>query len=460
VIVLIQDVIVLIELALPALLLSGAAWLSLRLAPRAPPRLKFWIAMLGLAAWLVPWPLVSWPALFAGPPSIVRWLDEGVRSAAAPMQLASPLVGGGGSAVMPRFVWLCLLAPGLLWFALEYAAHVRTLRAWRRESRDGRELMPLLPPALALHAARIRLRVVPGSLQAAATGVFRPTIWIGAALSGEVLRTAVIHEACHVRSRDPLWLLFIQLLRRMYCWNPVVAVLARHAHLWLEAACDGRCADLLGPSDYRRTLARLVLSVQQRPHGAAALLGAPKQNLRRIELLERDWHIAWRERACIALCAAAAVCSTAVAGAHRDPRIGQWAEVGESAPDGEPILHRFEDLGGGFARFESDVMADGTAMQSADYRCDGRSYPVRGRFGEQSGWALSCRIVDSLTVEVTFAAAAAAAAADDDDGSARQLSMIDRVSRDGETYTSTVTTPRASDGSGGATSVREFWRLH
>jgi hypothetical protein len=193
----------------------------------------------------------------------------------------------------------------------------------------------------------------------------------------------------------------------------------------------------------------LLLSAQQRPRAVAALLGVPKQNVRRLELLECDWRVGWRERACVGLCAAAAVCGTALAAPHRDPRIGQWAEVGEAAPDGEPILHSFEDLGGGFVRFKGDVMADGTATLSSDYRCNGGSYVVRGRSGEPSAWRLSCRVLDPLTVDVTLAAA----------GSRRAQHRVDRVSLDGETYTSTLTS-RAADGTEGTVSTREYWRLH
>jgi hypothetical protein len=349
---------------------------------------------------------------------------------------------------LPSLAWLCLLAPGLLWFAFECAAHHRTLRAWRRASRDARHLLPLLPPGAAQHGVRIRL--IPDSLQAAATGVWRPTIWIGDRLRDEALRTALVHECWHLRGRDPLWLMLINFVSRAYCWNPIVAVLARHAQLWLEVACDCRCARLLGPSRYRRTLARLLLSAQQLPHGAAALLGVRKQNVQRLELLRRDWRVGWREYAGLALCATAAVCGATVAASRGDPRIGHWAEIGESAPDGEPILQSFENLGAGLVRFASDVVADGSAALSADYRCDGRSYVVLGRFGEPGEWTLSCRMLGPLTVEVTFAAA---------DGSLRQQRMIERVSFDGETYTSTVTS-RATDGTFGSPVTREFWRLH
>src|SRR4030095_3876328 len=46
----------LIGMALPALILSCLIGCSLPLAVKAPPRARFWIAMTGLLAWVVPWP--------------------------------------------------------------------------------------------------------------------------------------------------------------------------------------------------------------------------------------------------------------------------------------------------------------------------------------------------------------------------------------------------------------------
>jgi hypothetical protein len=451
----------LLHFGLAALLVSGGAALSLRLAPDAPPRLKFWIAMLGLMAWIVPWPLIEVPALFAGQPSaagwlqegtwIAGWLQEGVRIAGAHARLATPMTPMESPRFVPPAAWIVLLAPGLVWFAFDYAAHRRMLRAWRGNSREGRALLRLLPSGLAMPRARsAHIRIVAGSAAAAASGVWTPTLWIGERLSGEALRAALVHEHCHVQTRDPLWLLLIQLIKRAYCWNPVVALLSRQAELWLEADCDRRCARILGRSSYSAILARLILSAQRPAHAVASLFVTLSRNLRRLELLRRTVRIGWREYACVALCAATSISGVCLAAAPRDPRIGNWAEVGETAPDDEPILRSFEDLGDGLTRLEDDIMNDGSAALLSDHRCDGESYGVSGRLGEPTGWVMSCRILDPLTVEVTLLAT---------DGSRRSQRSIDRISPDGETYTSTVTT-HAPAGAGDARVTRVFWRLH
>lgn len=450
-----------VEFGLAALLVSGGAALSLQVARSAPPRLKFWIAMLGLGAWAVPWPLVALPvpvpvplpALLAGAGAVAGWAGEAARAAVGYGALAGPTASLESASFAPLLLWTALSAPGLAWFAFDYAGHRRTLRAWRRASGDGRALWPLLPPALARReapAGPIAVRVVADSEAAAATGVLRPTLWIGERLTGEALRTALVHEYCHVRALDPLWLILIRLLKRAYCWNPLVLVLARQADLWIEAACDDRCARLLGRRRYRQTLARLILSAQRPPHGAATLLGAASGNLRRLDLLGRKAEMGWREYACIGLCAATCVGAVGPGAAPRDPRLGKWAEVGRSAPDEEPILRSFEDLGGGRMRMRSDVLADGTAALSADYRCDGRGYVVRERSGAPTQWRLACRVLDARSAEVALSAA---------DGTHRRQVALDRVSADGETYTSTAVTP-APGAAEARSTARVYWRLH
>lgn len=437
-----------LHFVMAAFTISAACALALRLAGRAPPRLKLWIAWLGLLAWLVPWPLLRWPATLASlpRPQVGLWLAERAATAGAP----AALVPGLERAALPGLIAILLTlgAPGLMWFALDCVRHRRTVDTWRRGSFDGCALLGLLPAKLARRAPRVR--VVRGSAMAATTGFVSHTVWVGERIASTAgARTALIHECCHARAFDPASLAAIQLIRRAYWWNPLVGLLARDAALWLEAACDERCARLLGRRRYRDALARLLLIAQRQAGAVSATLDTPSWNLRRLRVLERPARIGRRELAGIALCLAALGVGACLSAPPADPRLGLWAEVGQSAPDDEPILRSFEDLGDGLTRFKADVLPNGTAASWSDHRCDGGRYDVRDGSGATAGWTLTCRQVDPLTVEVTFTST---------DGSRRMRRAIDRISLDGETYTTTITASRA-DGPP-QTSTREFWRLH
>lgn len=423
-----------VDFAVPALLVSGAALLALALARDASPRLGAWIALAGLAAWVIPWPLIDLPLRVSSQGS--SWLAVST----APLDLlgyevrvmldaASSALGATPTTPMPASVWLLVPLPGLVWFAAECVLHARRLRDWRRMSRDGEHLRRLLPGTLAPYAPRIR--VLPGCALAATTGLLRPVIWIGAELGDEqALRTALIHECCHAAARDQLRLKLIVLVKRLHWWNPVVVLLARRAELLLEAACDQHCVRWLGRRRYTRALAGLMLSAHERSVvRLAPMLCTASMNVLRLARLERGVRTDWRAPAAVVLCIGAGV-AAAHAQPLADPRLGTWLETTRSSPD-SPILRRFEDRGAGVTRVHSFIGTDGRSSTWSDERCDGRRYPVMDADGAPVALTSSCVIRDARTVEFAF---------HHRDGSGHVDRGIEWVSSDGSVYTVTFET--------------------
>jgi hypothetical protein len=200
------------------------------------------------------------------------------------------------------------LLVGALLFVRDCIALRRCLDGWRYRSRPAGELRARLPPELAGIAADIRL--VAGSTVAAASGLLRPTVWLGDRLTEPQLNLALVHELTHVRARDPVWLVLIAAVRRAYWWNPLVAHLARQAVLMLESACDRRCASQLGLDDYRARLASLLLSSAGRAPRLVATAG--NFDVQRLRLLGEQLRL--RTRDCV-LIGALAVLGTATAAA-------------------------------------------------------------------------------------------------------------------------------------------------
>src|SRR6185436_12614172 len=85
-----QEVSALVETLVTALVLSGLAACCLALLPRTPPRIRFGLAIAGLAAWLVPWGAirVALPSSSAAAP-LVEWL--GAVQTATPMPAEASL---------------------------------------------------------------------------------------------------------------------------------------------------------------------------------------------------------------------------------------------------------------------------------------------------------------------------------------------------------------------------------
>ncbi|HET7608423.1 MAG TPA: M56 family metallopeptidase [Gammaproteobacteria bacterium] len=321
-----------------ALVVSGLAACCLALLPRTPPRIRFAVAVFGLAAWLVPWGWIrmALPSSSAAAP-LADWLGTAQISAAlsatergqiyfppkidlSPFALVSPFALG--AAVAAAFV------VGFVLFVRDCVALRRCLRVWRARSRPGEHLRSLLPRELASIAADIR--IVEGSAIAAASGALRPTIWLGGRHTQSQLEVALVHEAWHVRARDPVWVAMIAAVRRAFWWNPLVAYLARQALLMIESACDHRCAAHLGKPHYMSQLASLLLGGTAPATRLVAAVGAANLDVQRLRLLGQPLRVRARDVALVAALAvsAAAAATAAVVEREAAPPAAPRSEAG------------------------------------------------------------------------------------------------------------------------------------
>ncbi len=312
----------LLDMLIPALASSVAAIAGLLLLPNAPTRFRLTLAVVGLAAWVIPWPWLEVPL------DLPRVLD--LQSAAGPsvtgfaelLRENAGAVDGARPVDYLGFALLALLVPGLAWLAADWLALRSALKRWRRGSQSGESLRSLLPEDL--RTTRARIRVVPGTRVAAAAGWTRPTIWVGDQFADPAdLRLALVHECWHIRTADPVWLVLITAIRRVYWWNPVAAYLAGQCELLIEAACDRRCMQSLGGPHYVERLATMMLDADGRAAPRLVAAAARNVNVQRLKLLQRQVRL--RVRDCC-LVGALAACAVIVIG-------GQVAEArGPDAP--------------------------------------------------------------------------------------------------------------------------------
>lgn len=274
----------LVETLLTALVLSASAAYCLALLPQAPPRLRFAVAVAGLSAWLIPWGAL---------PSALTAAPLAATLHAAGQWGTLPLGPRLDAATLLAYALAAAALPGLALFARDCLALRAAERRWRAASRPAAELRSLLPPELARIPAEIR--VIANSDVAAASGFRNPTVWIGDRYDGEQLRLILIHEMCHVRSRDPLWLLALAAARRAYWWNPLVANLARQALLMLESTCDHRSAAYFDKRRYVGELASLVLAGAAPAPRMIATAHAANLDVQRLRLLRATLRMSLRD---------------------------------------------------------------------------------------------------------------------------------------------------------------------
>src|SRR5262245_60135078 len=319
-----------IGMVLPAAILSCLVACALALATKAPPRLRFWLSVIGLAAWVFPWALIHRAAtLNVSSGSIAALAMPAGRLAGMATELSNQFVSR--SAAMGSFLqsptqsWLiALFVPGLLWFGYDCLSYRRTAAAWRRSSRQNESLREWLPEPL--RNIRAAIHVVSNSRVAAATGTLRPDLWIGDQFTAtEGLEATLTHECCHIRRRDPLRLAIVGFVARVYCWNPFVVFFARQARFYLEASCDQECSRLLGNECYKNELARMILRANEVPQLPRFVPTASTRshNLLRVRLLETDTRIGMRLYLALGLCLIGGFFSAALAVHLQDPPAGQ-----------------------------------------------------------------------------------------------------------------------------------------
>ena len=320
-----------------AFVLSALAAGGLAVLTRTPPRVRFAIAMAGLAAWVVPWGALRLSLTSSAPVAapLVEWL--GAVPALAPA--TAPAEPGIAASRLFGYAVAAAFVVGLALLVRDCLALRRCVRIWRARSRPADELRALLPPDLAGVAAEIRL--VENSTVAAASGVLRPTIWLGDRHAGAQRALALTHEMWHVRARDPAWLLAIAAVRRLYWWNPLVARLARHAVLMLESACDHRCAAQLGTASYVAQLASLLLEAPAPTPRLVATAGAKNLDVQRLRLLREPLRLRRRDVAVVAALVASSAVTAAAAVVEHAP--AEIEPLGIALP-GTPAGHALAAL--------------------------------------------------------------------------------------------------------------------
>jgi beta-lactamase regulating signal transducer with metallopeptidase domain len=389
----------LIDFGLPALVLSSAALVALRLIGETSIRFRTTLALIGVLAWFIPWHLVTLPVFTQAPLPLTQWIDStsiaidnGAGSASVPATEAP-------SAVLTGPWWLLLFVPGGLLFPFDLVRRARGLRSLERQSRDGEPLRSLLPDSLQLVTARIR--IIPGA-NAMATGVFRGTIWVGEDLcSHSDLKTALVHECCHLKRKDALLILAVHLVRCLYCWNPVVLLLSGHLQCLIEPACDAESAAVLARVNYKRGLARLMVDTRASYVALVSMVMGASRDSRRIRALESEPASALRRFNAIVLMLVACLLALSMNAQQRDPRIGEWREDRDS-PNYVGLYMIYEELANGMTRTHT---AENLAPQNRlhrDSRCDGNLYPSVDSAGAPTGTSFSCTIVDANTLAIRW----------------------------------------------------------
>ncbi|MCY3621938.1 MAG: M56 family metallopeptidase [Gammaproteobacteria bacterium] len=265
--------------------LSLVSLLAIACFRSAPARWRLGVALAALPVAVLPWSML--PAIEIVRPEVTPLVLEAVPVLGSADTVEVAALSGPTSAGV-RFPWLAVLAAatviGLVGFVVLSARHREAVKRWAVRAHDGSYLLARLPEDW---RAACRIRVVPESDIAVATGFLRPTVWLGARhLANRDLPTVLVHELVHVRRQHTRLTTAVTLMRCLLWWHPFAWVWSWIVRREVEHDCDEACVRLFGKEPYRNTLASLTRSATRQP-AAVGLTGHTSFNVRRLQVLER-----------------------------------------------------------------------------------------------------------------------------------------------------------------------------
>ena len=277
--------------------------LCLMLLKSAPSRLKFYVVIVALSVWLIPWGKfqVELPVALIQPfqeiklkrhvniqPETSRkgrvdilFLSDkshkiktkglNNKNAIAPSTQIPSSQGFLYKATSESTLFwllLCAFGLGLILFSANVFQYIRLLKSCHKSS------VPLdhLKEQFSIIPKRASVKSLANSSSAMTSGIIRPVIWLGEEIEDKhFIQSAITHESIHIRSCDFLWNWSLTFLSRLFWWNPAVLYLVKRGKALIEFSCDEKSDRIVEGGHYAPSLMRFILNNHTRPISSHAL---------------------------------------------------------------------------------------------------------------------------------------------------------------------------------------------
>lgn len=277
--------------------------LCLVLLKSAPSRLKFYVVIVALSVWLIPWGKFQVEL----PVALVQPFQEIKLKRHAYTQLETPHEGhvdalflsGTSNKIKTKgpnneniigrptqtssshgflykatsevtlfWLLLCAFGLGILFFSANIYQYIRFLKSCQKSSAP----LDHLKEQFSIIPKRASVKSLTNSSSAMTSGIIRPVIWLGEEIrDNQLIQSAITHESIHIRSYDFLWNWLLVFFARLFWWNPAVLYLVKQGKALIEFSCDEKSNRIVEGGRYASSLMRFILNNHNRPINSHAL---------------------------------------------------------------------------------------------------------------------------------------------------------------------------------------------
>ncbi|MGJ8681212.1 M56 family metallopeptidase [Paraglaciecola sp.] len=249
-----------------SLLISMICVFSLLLSRNAPARKRFYICVILLTTWLTPWHLIQLettpfnPIISENIFLDLKWVHTSVN---APLSTIEQVKY---SSKKKSFTWswgvllLGAFGIGIVLFWRDISAYLKLSRQWFLQSKPDNHVWQ----EVGIADQNYQIRRLSGYGPGMTSGLFNKVIWLEASQQDTTkLKTIITHELTHIRQHDPYWLWAINLMQRLFWWNPIVTFTTKYAKQQIELSCDEKCQKDLPHGEYQQQLISLTLDANK-----------------------------------------------------------------------------------------------------------------------------------------------------------------------------------------------------
>ncbi|WP_111979781.1 M56 family metallopeptidase [Algibacillus agarilyticus] len=294
--------------------ISTIVWLTLKYTKDAPLRLHLCLISLALICWLLPWQMIQWQSNIIAP-MVFEHLDylsfmtdwqqnaQSSNHAVTSLQTDPPIDPNSQFSLLNfslttilSWVLASLCAAGAVRLVIDILQHFKQINGWHQQALPYQKVIDLhaLSPVSSL-GRYVQVKALPNGAPGMTTGFIAPVIWVNVSyINDDKLDAILRHELHHIRHFDVLWKWGLNIISRLFWWNPIITYWALQADQHIELICDQACYQQMG-DDYGQALAAIMLAQQQEP--SAKFVGSNMMpamthqtafNIRRLQKLKKE----------------------------------------------------------------------------------------------------------------------------------------------------------------------------